>query len=160
MAHVAAHGDVHPTNPLFSALQLDDGPLTVYDLEHVDRPPELVVLSACHVGRAAVTAGDELLGLTATFLVRGTRQVVASVMPVPDSEATRFMVMFHDLLRAGRTAAAALAEAQAAVDRDDHVGVAAAAGFVSLGADWSLRPPAAAPVQEAGAPAAAVRSRA
>ncbi len=138
MAHIAAHGDVHPTNPLFSAIQLHDGPLTVYDLEHVVRAPELVVLSACNVGRAAVTAGDELLGLTATFLAHGTRQVVASVMPVPDIETTTFMVAFHELLRTGRPAGAALAEAQAAVDVGDHAAVAAAAGFVSLGSGWSL----------------------
>ncbi|MCW2721913.1 CHAT domain-containing tetratricopeptide repeat protein [Pseudonocardia sp.] len=141
LAHIAAHGDVHPTNPLFSAIHLDDGPLTVYDLEHVGRAPELVVLSACHVGRAAVTAGDELLGLTATFLAHGTQQVVASVIPVPDAETTPLMVRFHELLRSGRTSGAALAEAQAHVDQDDHSAVAAAAGFVCLGSEWSLRAP-------------------
>jgi tetratricopeptide (TPR) repeat protein len=160
MAHIAAHGDVHPTNPLFSAIQLHDGPLTVYDLEHLVRAPELVVLSACHVGRAAVTAGDELLGLTATFLAHGTRQVVASVMPVPDIGTTTFMVAFHDLLRTGKPAGAALAEAQANVDRDDHTAVAAAAGFVSLGSEWSLAAPVAVPLpRSTAAVPAAVRSR-
>ena len=33
LAHVAAHGTFRADNPLFSSLQLDDGPLTVYDLE-------------------------------------------------------------------------------------------------------------------------------
>lgn len=138
LAHIAAHGDVHPSNPLFSAIRLDDGPLTVYDLEHVTRAPELVVLSSCNVGRASVTAGDELLGLTATFLAHGTQQVVASVMPVPDAETTSLMVRFHEILRSGRAAGTALAEAQACVDEDDHAAVAAAAGFVSLGSEWSL----------------------
>ncbi len=138
LAHIAAHGDVHPRNPLFSAIRLDDGPLTVYDLEQVTRAPELVVLSACNLGRAAVTAGDELLGLTATFLANGTQQVVASVMPVPDVETASLMVRFHELLRTGRTAGSALAEAQAGVDGADPAAVAAAAGFVSLGSEWSL----------------------
>jgi CHAT domain-containing protein len=138
LAHLAAHGDVHPHNPLFSSIRLDNGPLTVYDLEHLARTPELVVLSACNVGRDAVTAGDELLGLTATFLTHGTRQVVASVMPVPDAETTTLMVRFHELLKAGRTAGVALATAQAGVDSDDPAAVAAAAGFVSMGSEWSL----------------------
>ena len=138
IAHVAAHGNVHPRNPLFSAIRLDDGPFTVYELERVRWAPELVVLSSCNVGRAAVTAGGELLGLTATFLGRGTHQVVASVMPVPDAETAPLMTTFHELLLTGRSAAAALAEAQARADPDDLDAVAAAAGFVCLGSEWTI----------------------
>lgn len=138
IAHIAAHGNVHPHNPLFSAVRLDDGPFTVYELEQVRWAPELVVLSSCNVGRAAVTAGGELLGLTAAFLGRGTHQVVASVMPVPDAETTPLMATFHELLLGGRSAAAALAEAQMRADPDDLDAVAAAAGFVCLGSDWTL----------------------
>jgi hypothetical protein len=138
IAHIAAHGNVHPDNPLFSAIRLADGPFTVYELEHVRWAPELVVLSSCNVGRAAVTAGGELLGLTAAFLGRGTHQVVASVMPVPDAETIPLMTAFHELLLAGRSAAVALAEAQVRADPDDLDAVAAAAGFVCLGADWAV----------------------
>lgn len=135
LAHIAAHGNVHPHNPLFSAIHLDDGPLTVYDLERLDRAPETVVLSACHSGAATVLAGDELLGMTATFLAQGTRLVVASVLALPDAETAPLMVAFHARLRAGQGAVVALADAQAGIDPHDHVSVAAAAGFVCLGAD-------------------------
>lgn len=135
LAHLAAHGHVHPRNSLFSAIHLGDGPLAVHDLERLRRTPDLVVLSACNVGAHVVTSGDELLGLSATFLAAGTHQVVASVLPVPDVETASLMEAFHQVLAGGATAAAALATAQASVDPDDFAATAAAAGFVSMGAE-------------------------
>jgi len=52
LAHVAAHGTFRADNPQFSSLHLADGPLTVYDLERIVRPPEWIVLSACEAGRS------------------------------------------------------------------------------------------------------------
>ncbi len=135
LAHLAAHGHVHPRNSLFSAVRLADGPLAVHDLERLRRAPDLVVLSACNVGSHAVVAGDELLGLTATFLAAGTQQVVASVLPVPDAATATLMEAFHAGLASGETAAAALARAQGSVDPADFSAVAAAAGFISMGAE-------------------------
>jgi hypothetical protein len=45
------------------------------------------------------------------------------------------MIEFHRLLNAGRTAAEALAHAQRAAGVSDPAGLAAAAGFVCVGAD-------------------------
>ncbi|HEY7147445.1 MAG TPA: CHAT domain-containing protein [Streptosporangiaceae bacterium] len=132
LAHLAAHGRVHPDNPLFSALLLADGPLTAYDLERLPRLPRLVILAACDSGRLVVRAGDELLGLAATLLSHGTNQIIAAVVPVPDAETTPLMVELHRLLAAGQPAAAALARAQQ-VARDASPAAAAAAGFVCLG---------------------------
>jgi CHAT domain-containing protein/tetratricopeptide (TPR) repeat protein len=134
LAHLSAHGRIHSQNPLFSSLMLADGPLTVYDLEHLRRAPELVVLAACDVGRPSVSAGDELLGLGATFLALGTRQVTASVVPVADAETTPVMKAFHRLLAAGRPAENALACAQLELGRSEPAVMASAAGFVSIGA--------------------------
>ncbi|TWP47501.1 CHAT domain-containing protein [Lentzea tibetensis] len=111
IAHIAAHGDLRTDNPLFSSLRLADGPLTVYDLERLARPPELVVLSACQSGRTAVRAGDELMGLSSALLALGTRTVIAAVTPVPDAETARFVGDLHAHLRAGSSPAEALAEA-------------------------------------------------
>jgi hypothetical protein len=55
LAHIAAHGTFRADNPLFSSVQLDDGPLTVYDLEGLRRAPHRLVLSSCESGRAAPT---------------------------------------------------------------------------------------------------------
>ena len=83
LAHLAAHGRIHPNNPLFTSLTFADGPLTVYDVEQLRQAPQLVVLAACDIGRSTVRAGDELLGVCATFLALGTRHVIASVVPAP-----------------------------------------------------------------------------
>jgi tetratricopeptide (TPR) repeat protein len=142
LAHIAAHGRVQSENPLFSSLMLADGPLTVYDIERLDRVPRMVVLAACDSGRTVVRAGDELLGISATLLSRGTRQVVASVVPVPDVETAAMMVAFHELLLAGQTAPQALAEVQKGFAGEDSAAAAAAAGFVCVGAAATLRPAA------------------
>jgi tetratricopeptide (TPR) repeat protein len=139
VAHLAAHGHLHPSNPQFSSLQFADGPLTVYDLEQLRHPPQLVVIASCDSGRSQVRAGDELLGLSATFLALGSRQIIASVVPVPDVETTLLMIDLHKLLLAGVSAADALAQVQAGQLMAGYdVAAATAVGFVSLGADRTL----------------------
>ena len=136
VAHLAAHGRVHPEHPLFSSLQLTDGPLTGYDLEQLRPVPRLVVLAGCNTGRHAVLAGEELLGLTATLLARGARQVIATVVPIPDTDTAPVMTAFHEQLLAGRSAASALARAQAGVGGGGAQ--TAAAGFVCIGGNFEL----------------------
>ncbi|MFI6096236.1 CHAT domain-containing protein [Lentzea sp. NPDC051213] len=124
--HLAAHGRLNPDNPLFSALDLHDGPLVVYDVHRLDQVPETVIMAACDVGRSVVVSGNELLGLAATFLERGASQLIASVVPVPDAETKDLMIAVHRGLRAGRSPAQALAEAQQELDQPN--------GFVCVGA--------------------------
>jgi tetratricopeptide (TPR) repeat protein len=133
LAHLAAHGRVHPNNPLFTSLTFADGPLTVYDVERISQAPQVVVLSACDVGRSAVRAGDEIIGLSATFLALGARHVVASVVPVPDAETVPLMIAFHRRLAGGQRPMSALAGAQQQLGGGQPAAMAAAAGFVSIG---------------------------
>ncbi|HEY0640653.1 MAG TPA: CHAT domain-containing protein, partial [Pseudonocardiaceae bacterium] len=145
VVHLAAHGRLSADNPLFSDIRLADGPLVAYDVERLARVPGTVVLAACDTGRSAVRAGDELLGLSAMFLGRGTARLIASVLPVPDTETAPLMVALHAGLARGRSPATALAEAIAATvwaasgaasgGTDAAAALAAAAGFVCLGAD-------------------------
>jgi tetratricopeptide (TPR) repeat protein len=134
LAHLAAHGTVRADNPLFSALHLADGPLMVYDLQRLRRLPHTVVIAACDSGRAVAPVGDELMGLSATFLAQGTAQLIASVIPIHDIDTMPLMIALHEGVAAGLPAAAALAAAQEAVYRTDAEGLAAAAGFVCFGA--------------------------
>jgi CHAT domain-containing protein len=135
LAHLAAHGTFRADNPLFSALELAGGPLTVYDLERLRRPPGRIVLSACDSGLSAVRPGDELMGLAAALLAQGTRTLVATVAPVPTDATTGLMLDLHRRMRAGAPPAAALAAAQERyVDGGDDRSFAASAGFVCFGA--------------------------
>ena len=113
IAHVAAHASFRADNGLWSSLELADGVLTVYELEQLRRPPEVVVLSACQSGLSAVRPGDEVMGLVAALLTLGTRSVVASVVPVEDRASEQLMVALHRRLLAGDAPAVALAGAQA-----------------------------------------------
>ena len=114
LVHIAAHGWFRHDQPLLSCLDLADGPLYGYDLDRLRRGPSTVVLSACEVGRSAVSRGDELSGLAAALLGRGTATVIASVVPVPDERTAEVMVTLHSALQRGTPPAEALAEAQRA----------------------------------------------
>jgi CHAT domain-containing protein/tetratricopeptide (TPR) repeat protein len=133
LVHLAAHGRVRADNPLFSSLTLADGPLTVFDLERLDRVAPMVVLAACDSGRPVVCTGDELLGFAATLLSLGAHQLIASVVPVPDVETAPLMIAFHRQLAAGHNAADALSQAQRQLADGESRAMAAAAGFVCIG---------------------------
>ncbi len=133
LAHLACHGRFRAENPLFSALELADGSLTVYDLERLTRAPAVVVLSACDSGVSAVRPGDELLGLLSSLFALGTDAVVASAVPVPDLDTSALMLAFHDALGRGATAAAALGAARDAVDPTSPTGFVARTAFVCFG---------------------------
>lgn len=110
IAHIACHGRIRPDNPLWSSLELADGPLCVYDLEQLDRTPPFVVLSGCETG-VGVRAGDELLGLSSALLRHGTKRLVASVCVLPDSAATReTMTALHRAVASGVAPSTALAQ--------------------------------------------------
>jgi CHAT domain-containing protein len=132
LAHVAAHGDFRPDSPMFSSLVLDDGPLTVHDLELLDHAPHRFVLSACESGMSVPVGSDELLGLTSALLSLGTAGVLASVAEVNDEATVPFMLDLHRALASGVGLPDALLEARRQAAGDD-LAEATAASFVALG---------------------------
>jgi hypothetical protein len=133
VAHLAVHGSLRGDNPLFSRLELVDGPLMGYDLERLDRVPRTVVLPSCHSGEGRSLPGEEMLGLAWTLLGAGASSVVAATTAVPDGSTAALMVRFHTALAGSASAAAALAVARATADVDDPLAVATAAAFVCVG---------------------------
>lgn len=107
--HVAAHGLIRTDNPMFSAIRLADGPVTVFDLEELAPPPRTVVLAACEAAHSTVRPGDELLGLTAALLGIGVETVIAPVLPIADRASVEVMTRLHSQLAAGVPPAEALA---------------------------------------------------
>jgi tetratricopeptide (TPR) repeat protein len=133
LLHIAAHGNHQADNPLFSSIELADGPLSGYDLP-ADLPPH-IVLSACDLGLSVVRPGDEPLGMTAALLHGGASVVVAGVGRVADDTAHDVLVGYHRLLAGGGrlTPAQALARALAQSDADTPE---RPAPLVCFGAGW------------------------
>ena len=130
LVHVAAHGVHTQQSPLFSRLELQDGPLFAYELTGGGRVPQHVVLSACDLGRSRIGPGEEPLGLAAALLGLGVRSVVAAAGPVSDALAADVMTDYHQGLAAGMSAAQSLCAARA-----ERRG---AAIFNVYGADWAI----------------------
>lgn len=113
--HLACHAQFRTDNPMFSALDLHDGALSVERIAGLRLRPGTVVLSACETGLSAVAGDDEQVGLVRAFLGAGAARVVASLWPVDDGITSDFMSRFYGELRAGQSPAHALRTAQAAI---------------------------------------------
>jgi CHAT domain-containing protein len=113
IAHIAAHGEHEPTNPMLSRLELADGPLFAHHITRLRNPPRHVVLAAGDLALHNVGPGDEILGFAAALLTAGTSTITAAVTRVGDAAAQRTMLDYYQALAAGATAAHALAMATA-----------------------------------------------
>jgi CHAT domain-containing protein/tetratricopeptide (TPR) repeat protein len=125
IGHLAAHGRHEQDNALFSSLELADGPLMGYDLQHLGVTPAQIILSSCDLGLSDVRPGDEMLGMTSALLSTGSCTVVASVSRVADETAMQIMTAYHQGLTKGQSPTTALAAASS----PDQL-----AGFVCFGA--------------------------
>jgi tetratricopeptide (TPR) repeat protein len=116
--HVSAHGRHSSENPLFSGFELADGPWYGYDIDQLGSVPDVVLLSACEVGRSTLRGGEELIGMTAAWLHAGARCVIASAAAINDAVAHDVLVEVHRGLASGLPPATALAAAVADVEPD------------------------------------------
>lgn len=131
LLHLAGHGRHSHENPLFSAVQLADGPWFGYDIDQLPLIPELVVLSACELGRFSTRSGEETIGMTAAWLHAGARSVVSSPALVADDVACEVLARWHQLIAAGRDPAEALAIAGEELPSDG-----APSPFLCFGGGW------------------------
>ena len=128
IVHLAAHGHHVDQSPLFSSLDVADGPVFAHELA-APVQAELVILSACDVGRSRGRPGDEPLGLAAALLILGVQCVVAATNPVHDDVAAAAMVELHQRLVEGTDVATALQQTARAVE--------GAEAFCAYGSTWS-----------------------
>jgi tetratricopeptide (TPR) repeat protein len=110
--HLACHADFRADSPMFSALHLADGALTVDQVQALALRARLVVLSACETALGDPGVADEGVGLVRAFLMAGARSVLGSRWAVDDAATAEFMALFYGHWRAGDGLAAALALAQ------------------------------------------------
>lgn len=116
--HLAAHGHHSADNPLFSGLELADGTWYGYDIDGLSAVPDVVLLSACEVGRSTIRWGEELIGLVGAWLHAGARAVIASPAVVADEAAYEVFSRLHGALAKGLAPAEALAESLPAATTD------------------------------------------
>lgn len=122
LAHLACHGQLRADNPMFSALVLCDGALTVHELAARSIAPHRIVLAACNSGVEVGFEGNEMLGFVSALFAGGTAGLVASTLVVPDLDTVPLMRSLHEHVRSGATLAAALYSARATLDQDDPGG--------------------------------------
>ncbi len=157
LIHIATHGFYRQDNPMFSAIQLGDSRLTLFDLYRLRLDAQMVVLSGCGTGLNVVEGGDELIGLSRGLLYAGARSAVMSLWDVADESTVSFMRGFYGSLLGGLAPARALREAMISI-RESHphpffwapfvlVGQFAAGGPESLAAG---RPPQGGAVEPKG----------
>ena len=118
MLHLAAHGELNLTSPLFSRIvlaadQANDGMLEVHEVYDLNlHQTDLVVLSACETQLGQQSRGDDIIGLNRAFLYAGAASVLASLWNVNDSATKDLMSAFYKHLQRGQSKAAALRLAQ------------------------------------------------
>jgi hypothetical protein len=128
--HLAGHGRHSGENPLFSAVELADGPWFGHDIDTLARTPTTVVLSACELGRVSVRSGEEAVGMSAAWLHAGARHVLSSPALVADALACEALARWHSLVAAGAAPADALAEVGAEIAPGPPL------AFLCFGAGW------------------------
>jgi tetratricopeptide (TPR) repeat protein len=116
--HLASHAVFRQDNPLFSAIRLADGWISLYDLYSLRLRASLVTLSACETGVSDVLAGDELVGLARGFFQAGTASVVVSLWAVDDASTACLMQRFYTHLETGLGPALAMRRAQTDLRRE------------------------------------------
>lgn len=103
--HLATHAIYDASKPLASALYLSDQkkafPLTAGSIYEHPILAQVVVMSACETGMGKITSGEDLLGLSRSFYLGGTRAILSSLWPIEDEGTKRFMEIFHESSRNG-----------------------------------------------------------
>ena len=131
--HLAAHTRLDPWQPWNTTITLargDGGQVRAADIAVLDLDARLAVLAGCATAGTRIVGGEGLIGLAGGFLAARTPAVVATLWPVDDFAAARFMDPFYAALAEGRTVAEALAAARTRLPRRSGHGGAAPLGRV------------------------------
>ena len=89
-----------------------DGVLHAYEIQSMDLPVDLVVLSACETALGKERQGEGAMSIARAFKYAGARSIVSSLWKVDDLATKEIMVKFYEFLAEGVGKADALAEAK------------------------------------------------
>ena len=117
--HFSCHGVFDYDDPLSSGILLYNEKypkirdiLTAREIFSLKLNTELVTLSACETGINETKPGDELIGLTRSFLYSGAASVIVSLWSVDALSTRKLMHKFYEQLKDGKDKAMALQQAQ------------------------------------------------
>ena len=115
VAHLACHGLFRSDSPLFSALELSDGKLTLYEMLARGVAPHRVVLASCDSGAQQPYGGSEMLGFVSALMSNGSAGIAAAEVPIPDGACVGAMTVLHQRISRGDSLASAVWHARAAL---------------------------------------------
>jgi CHAT domain-containing protein/Tfp pilus assembly protein PilF len=120
--HFAVHGELRQDDPLNSGLLLagdgkDDGRLRVGEIFSLNLKADTVVLSACESGLGKISSGDEIVGLTRSFIYAGTPSIITTLWKVNDRTSYELVREFYSNLRSMKKSEA-LRQAQLATMKE------------------------------------------
>ncbi|MFK7922284.1 MAG: CHAT domain-containing protein, partial [Bacteroidia bacterium] len=115
--HIAAHGTIHDSLPLRSALSLapsdqDDGRLEIAELYNLSFQNQLAILSACESGQGSWRAGEGLISLANGFHFGGCPNVLMSRWAVRDASTLPILERFLSYAYEAQQPEVALRQAQ------------------------------------------------
>ena len=117
--HLATHGILNDTSPMYSHLLLspgsakEDGLLEAWEIMGLDLHADLAVLSACETARGRISAGEGVIGLSWAFFVAGTSTTVVSQWKVESTSTAELMLAFHRARKANEQGASPFGTARA-----------------------------------------------
>ena len=118
--HIASHGVVDNSQPLFSRLILEkdpedsvhDGNLFIHELYNMSLNAQMAVLSACNTARGQLASGEGILNIGRGLFYAGVPAVVMSHWQVDDLSTSILMKYFYENLAEGLEKSKALREAK------------------------------------------------
>ena len=113
----SCHGAYDDANPLLSALLLspdstNDGRLEAREIFGLNMNAFVVAMSACETGLGTIRGGDEVIGLSRSFIYAGASSLLTSLWKVDDLATAVLMKRFFRYLAEGKTRSEALLLAQ------------------------------------------------
>ncbi|MCR4438616.1 MAG: CHAT domain-containing protein [bacterium] len=134
----SCHGEYDSANPLFSSLLLapdkeNDGRLEAREVFSLRLESYLVAMSACETALSSIAGGDEIIGLTRSFVFAGASSLFASLWKVDDLATAVMVKRFVRYLAEGESRARALQRAQLLVMSEVNAHPAYWAAFQLIG---------------------------
>lgn len=119
--HLAMHGIVDKTNPMYSAMvfsengdSAQDNFLHAYELQSINLNADLAVLSACETGYGKYQHGEGVVSIGRGFMYAGVPNLVMTLWSINDQSTANIMQLFYTNLGKGMPTDIAMQKAKIA----------------------------------------------